>query len=48
MLITSFDKPIILQNLPRVKDIDTMLNLLKSLGSKIEYFDNKKKVNLLF
>jgi UDP-N-acetylglucosamine 1-carboxyvinyltransferase len=41
-----FDKPIILQNLPRVKDIDTMLNLLKSLGSKIEYFDNKKKVKI--
>ena len=41
-----FDKPVILQNLPRVKDIDTMLNLLKSLGSKIEYFDNKKKVKI--
>jgi UDP-N-acetylglucosamine 1-carboxyvinyltransferase len=39
-----FDKSVILQNLPRVKDIDTMLNLLKSLGSKIEYFDNKKKL----
>ena len=25
-----FDKPVIIQNLPRVKDIDTMLNLLKS------------------
>jgi UDP-N-acetylglucosamine 1-carboxyvinyltransferase len=41
-----FDKPVILQNLPRVRDIDTMLNLLKSLGSKIEYFDNKKKVKI--
>ena len=41
-----FDKPVIIQNLPRVKDIDTMLNLLKSLGSKIEYFDNKKKVKI--
>ena len=41
-----FDKSVILQNLPRVKDIDTMLNLLKSLGSKIEYFDNKKKVKI--
>ena len=30
-----FDKPVILKNLPRVRDIDTMLNLLKSLGSKI-------------
>ena len=41
-----FDKPVILQNLPRVRDIDTMLNLLKSLGSKIQYFDNKKKVKI--
>ena len=41
-----FDKPVIIQNLPRVKDIDTMLNLLKSLGSKIEYFDNKKTVRI--
>ena len=41
-----FDKPVILQNLPRVRDIDTMLNLLKSLGSKIEYFNNKKKVKI--
>ena len=30
-----FDKPVIIKNLPRVRDINTMLNLLKSLGSKI-------------
>ena len=41
-----FDKPVIIQNLPRVRDVDTMLNLLKSLGSKIEFFDNKKKVRI--
>ena len=41
-----FDKPVIIQNLPRVRDIDTMLNLLRSLGSKIEFFDNKKKVRI--
>ena len=41
-----FDKPVTIQNLPRVRDIDTMLNLLKSLGSKIEFFDNKKKVRI--
>ena len=41
-----FDKPVIIQNLPRVRDIETMLSLLKSLGSKIEYFDNKKKVKI--
>ena len=28
-----FDKTVIIENLPRVKDIDTMINLLKSLGS---------------
>ena len=31
-----FDKTVTIGNLPRVKDIDTMLNLLKSLGSKIK------------
>ena len=41
-----FDKPVTLHNLPRVKDIDTMLSLLKSLGSKIQYFNNKKKVRI--
>ncbi len=41
-----FDKPVILENLPRVKDIDTMINLLKSLGSKIEFFGNKKTVKI--
>ena len=30
-----FDKPVVIKNLPRVRDINTMLNLLKSLGSKI-------------
>ena len=37
-----FDKPVVIKNLPRVSDIDTMINLLKSLGSKIQ-FSNKKK-----
>ena len=41
-----FDKTVILKNLPRVRDIDTMLNLLKSLGSKIQFFDNKKTVKI--
>ena len=41
-----FDKPVIIKNLPRVRDINTMLNLLKSLGSKIEFFDNRKKVRI--
>ena len=30
-----FDKPVIIKNLPIVRDINTMLNLLKSLGSKV-------------
>ena len=30
------DKKIYLNNLPKVKDIETMINLLKSLGSKIQ------------
>ena len=36
------DKKIILTNLPKVKDIETMMSLLKSLGSII--IDDKKKV----
>ena len=34
-------KKVNLKNLPKVKDIETMINLLKSLGSKIQI--NKKK-----
>ena len=41
-----FDKPVVIKNLPRVKDIDTMLNLLKSLGSKIQFSKNKKAVEI--
>ncbi len=37
-----FDKNVTIKNLPRVKDIDTMLNLLKSLGKKISFKNNKK------
>lgn len=37
-----FDKNVTIKNLPRVKDIDTMLNLLKSLGRKISFKSNKK------
>ena len=42
-----FDKPVIIENLPRVRDIRTMLNLLKSLGSKIIYSKNNKSVKIL-
>tara|TARA_B100001996_G_scaffold293743_1_gene233937 strand:+ start:621 stop:1883 length:1263 start_codon:yes stop_codon:yes gene_type:complete len=41
-----FDKTVTIENLPRVKDIDTMLKLLKSLGSKIQFFNNKKTVKI--
>ena len=41
-----FDKPVIIENLPRVKDIDTMINLLKSLGSNIKFSKNKKTVKI--
>ncbi len=43
------DKKITLRNLPRVRDIETMISLLKSLGSKVNYnknfitIDNKKQ-----
>ena len=42
-----FDKPVTINNLPRVRDIDTMLNLLKSLGSKIKLSKNKKTVKII-
>jgi len=41
-----FDKTVIIKNLPRVRDINTMLNLLKSLGSKIELSKDKKTAKI--
>ena len=41
-----FDKTVTIGNLPRVKDIDTMLNLLKSLGSKINISKDRKTVTI--
>ena len=42
-----FDKPVIIENLPsRARDIHTMLNLLKSLGSNIQFLNNKKTVKI--
>ena len=37
-----FNQPVVLKNLPRVKDINTMINLLRSLGSKIILSKNKR------
>ena len=42
-----FEKPVILRNLPRVKDISTMFSLLKSLGSKITLSKDRKTVRIL-
>ena len=42
-----FDRPVTIKNLPRVKDIKTMLNLLKSLGSKIILSKDKKTVKII-
>ena len=41
-----FDKPVILKNLPDVRDVKTMLNLLKLLGSQIKLSKNKKIVEI--
>ena len=42
-----FNKPVIIKNLPRVRDIDTMLNLLKSLGSKIILSRDRKTAKII-
>ena len=41
-----FEKEVTIKNLPRVKDIDTMINLLKSLGSEIKFNKNRKIVKI--
>ena len=41
-----FDKPVIIKNLPRVRDINTMLNLLKSLGSRVILSKDRKTVKI--
>ncbi len=41
-----FEKEVIIKNLPRVKDIDTMIKLLKSLGSEIKFNKNRKIVKI--
>ena len=42
-----FDQPVIIKNLPRVRDINTMLNLLRSLGSRIIQSKIKRQQKLL-
>ncbi len=41
-----FNKPVEIKNLANVKDVDTMLTLLKSLGKKIVLSKNKKSVKI--
>ena len=42
-----FNKPVIIKNLPRVRDINTMINLLRSLGSKIVLSKDKKTAKII-
>ena len=42
-----FDKPVIIKNLPRVRDINTMLSLLKSLGSEIILSKDRKTAKII-
>tara|TARA_A100001234_G_scaffold181718_1_gene164527 strand:- start:970 stop:2229 length:1260 start_codon:yes stop_codon:yes gene_type:complete len=42
-----FDKPVVIKNLPRVRDINTMLNLLRSLGSKIILSKDRKTAKII-
>ena len=42
-----FDQPVVIKNLPRVKDINTMISLLQSLGSKIIFSKNKRSVKIV-
>ena len=42
-----FDQPVIIKNLPRVRDINTMINLIKSLGSKIILSKDKKTAKII-
>ncbi len=42
-----FNQPVVVKNLPRVKDIDTMINLLRSLGSKIILSKDRRIAKIL-
>ena len=40
------NKKVYLTNLPRVKDIETMIKLLESLGAKVKYLKNKNSISI--
>ena len=42
-----FDNPVTINNLPNVKDIDTMISLLKSLGLKVLYNRKNSSVKII-
>ena len=42
-----FDQPVVIKNLPKVKDIDTMISLLQSLGSKVIFSKDKRSVKII-
>ena len=42
------DKKIYLRNLPKVKDIETMINLLRSLGSKVKFVKKNLIIDKFF
>ncbi len=41
-----FDEPVELRNIPNVRDIQVMINLLRSLNKKIIISNNKKKITI--
>ena len=41
-----FDQPLVIKNLPKVKDIDTMISLLRSLGSKVILSKDKRTAKI--
>ena len=40
------NKKIILKNLPNVKDIETIIKLLVSIGSNVKYLKNKNSISI--
>jgi len=41
-----FNEPVTIKNLPRVKDIDTMISLLRSLGSKVILSNDRRTAKI--
>ena len=42
-----FDKPVVINNLPKVRDVDSIISLLRSLGSKIILSKDKRSVKII-